>query len=616
MKCFRLVAVLAVVMTTRAAVPAPPQLFPQDTLVLLTVPDWNAARASMETAPLGRLWADPVMKPFRDKFEAGFRQRFLAALDKDLGLKAEDYLPLLQGQVSLAALKAGWNPADVKTDPTLVLLVDTRDKADELKGRLTEIRQKLIEAKRTVRSEKIRDVEFTTLVMERAVPASPKPDAGSDPDDDAEAKAEAELPSKLELTFGQVDTALVVATATAGLDRIVARLTGGAVPTLGETAEFPAAEAVCEFRGAAAYGFVQAGAVVEALQTDAAGSNSEDGGFGLQPKQLVAAAGLDGLRSLSASVRQSEAGLMVRFLAGVPESKRSGLVQLLRFEAKDASPPPFVPADAAEFQRVRLNGQQLWAGVEGLLQKVSPQINTVLMMAINSLGKDRDPDFDFQKMFFGNLGDDLVSYSRAPRGKVLNELQNPPSITLVGAVNANEMLAALRALAGLLPGGPDDLKEREVQGRKILSVKRPAAPNQPAATLEIAAGGGYVAFATDPAILEEFLRSADGSGPSLKDLSGLAEAAQQVGGMTTGVFSFQNQRQSAAGLWEALRTGGGLSQLMPPVGNKQVQEASSWLDFTVLPPFEQISRYLGINVSSGAWDSQGFIIRSFTPAPK
>ncbi|MBL9172711.1 MAG: hypothetical protein JNL10_04180 [Verrucomicrobiales bacterium] len=612
MKHFRLIAALSVVLTAGAAVPPPPQLFPQDSLLLLTVPDWTSAQGSVAGAPLGKLWADPAMKPFREKFESGFREKFLLGVEKDLGVKAQDFLALLQGQLSVAVIKAGWNPADEKTDPTVVLVMDTREKSDQLKARLAEVRQRLSEAKRASRLEKIRDVEFTTLTFERAADKSAKADPD---DDDPKDEKDSSAPSKWELTFGQVDSALVLATSSQGLDRVVARLTGGTVPSLGETADFQTAASVGEFREATVYGYLQAASLVEAFESGGQ-EGSGEGGFGLQPKQLVSAMGLDGFRSVAASARQGETGLAIRFFAAVPEARRTGLFRLLRFEAKDAAPPAFVPADAAEFQRIRINGPQVWSGVESMLRQVAPQLNTVLMMSINALGKDRDPNFDFRKMFFGNLGDDWVSYEKAPRGKTLAELQNPPSVSLLGAVNPNEMLAAVRSLASLLPGGGDDLKEREVNGRKILTVKLPAGPGQPPRLLEIAAGSGYVAFASDSAILEEFLRSSESPVRSLRDLAGISEAAQQVGGMSTGVFGYQNQRESAAGLWEALRTGGSLDKVVPSMTSKQVEDAGSWLDFSALPPFEQVSKYLGMNVTSAAWDSTGFLLRSYTPLPK
>ncbi|MBN9689628.1 MAG: hypothetical protein J0M24_05265 [Verrucomicrobia bacterium] len=604
MKLFRHLSVgLLAAGLLHAAVPPPAQLFPQDTLLLATVPDWTAAQGSLGSAPLGQLWADPAMRPFRDKFEAQFREKFLGTLEKDLGIKSQDFLPLFQGQISFGALKADWKPSDEDSNPTFVVVVDTRDKSDQLKTRLAEVRQKLTEAKKPIRTEKIRDLEFTTVVIE------PPPDSSAEPDE-----ADDQKPDKLELTFGQADSALVVATSTAGLDRVVARLTGGSVPVLGESTDFQTAETAAGFRDSAAYVYLQASGLLEALK--AGTSEVEAGGmFGIEPKQAIAGLGLDGLRSIAGSIRQTSSGLAGRTLIVVPETKRVGLMKLIRFEAKDTAPPAFVPADVVKFQRVRINGQQVWTGLESLVQQISPQLGGLLNMSLGSLGKDKDPNFDFRKQFFGNLGDDYVSFEKSARGKTLAELENRPSLSLLGAVNANEMLSTLRMLAGLLPSG-DDLKEREVSGKKIFSLTLPGGPNQATRVMEIAASGGYVAFANDAAILEEFLRSGETTARPLKDLPGLSEAAQEVGGLSTGIFGYENQRESVQATWEALRTGGGIDKLIPTMSKKAADDAGEWLDFSLLPPFEQMAKYFGISVTAGGWDSTGFQLRTYAPTPK
>ncbi len=606
----KLLRILAIGMTAaaavEAAVPPPPQLFPQDTLLLATVPDWTAARTSVGSANVGQLWAHPAMKPFRDKLEGQFREKFLGSLEKDLGLKLDDYLSLLQGQLSFGALKADWDPRDEDSDPTFVLVLDTRDQADQLKARLAEVRQKLSDTKKSVRSEKIRDLEFTTVTIEPTVPESDdSADRGSEDDQ------EAGPPKKMELTFGQADSALVVATSTAGLDRVVARLTGGTVPVIGETTDFQTAEGPAAFREATAYVYLQAGSVLDAFQ--AAAAESEGGAFGIEPRQAITGLGLDALKSISGSVRQTEAGMSGQTLFVVPESQRAGLVKLLRFETKDSSPPAFVPADAVKFDRMRINGQEVWNGIEAMVQQISPQLGVLLNMSLGALGKDKDPSFDFRKRFFGNLGDDYVSFAKTPRGPTLADLENPPSLSLIGAVDANQMLSALRTLAELLPGGSEDLKEREVEGKKIFSLKL---PSEPPRVIEISASGGYVAFANDAAILEEYLRSAESTAKSLKDLPGLTEAAQEAGGMSTGVFSFQNQRESVRAAWEALRSGGSIEKLIPTITPKAATEAAEWLDFSLLPPFEQVSQHFGIAVSAGAWNPTGFQLRTFAPTPK
>jgi hypothetical protein len=259
---------------------------------------------------------------------------------------------------------------------------------------------------------------------------------------------------------------------------------------------------------------------------------------------------------------------------------------------------------------MRLNGQQLWSGLESMVQKMSPQLGGLLSMSIGALGKDKDPKFDFRQMFFGNLGDDYVSFEKPPRSRSAADLANPPSLTLIGAVRPDDVIMAIKALSGLLPGGGDDLKEREVNGKKIWSMTLPTAEGG-ARVLEIASTPGYVAFANDKAILEEYLRSAEAAPKPLKDQPGLAEAAQQVGGFSKGVFGYDNQRESAQTTWETLRSGSGIDGLVPTMGKEAANNADDWVDFKLLPPFDQVSKYFGISVSTAYWDGTGFQMQSF-----
>jgi hypothetical protein len=79
-------------------------------------------------------------------------------------------------------------------------------------------------------------------------------------------------------------------------------------------------------------------------------------------------------------------------------------------------------------------------------------------------------------------------------------------------------------------------EEREFLGRKIYSVSLkalmvPLGAGSGASvprTLNYAASGGYVAFSSDTALIEEYLRSSDAQRSSLRESQGMNEAAQRV----------------------------------------------------------------------------------------
>ena len=60
-----LAALFLPALAASAAVPAPEQLLPDDTLIMLTAPDFTKLRAICQKSPKGRLWNDPAMKPLQ-----------------------------------------------------------------------------------------------------------------------------------------------------------------------------------------------------------------------------------------------------------------------------------------------------------------------------------------------------------------------------------------------------------------------------------------------------------------------------------------------------------------------------------------------------------------------
>ncbi len=102
------------------------------------------------------------------------------------------------------------------------------------------------------------------------------------------------------------------------------------------------------------------------------------------------------------------------------------------------------------------------------------------------------------------------------------------------------------------------LKDREFQGRKIYSIQ--TAPDQDPdgkkgqRIRSISLDRGRVCcFSTDNAILEEFLRGNEKKEKGLKDIAGLNEASQKIGGMNTGFFSYENQVEGLRNIVEAAK---------------------------------------------------------------
>lgn len=591
----------------RAATPPAPKLLPPDTMALLAVPDCAQFRTVQNSSPAGRLWNDPAMRAFREKLTARLQTEVFDKLEREAGIKLADYAALLQGQLTVAVTRNGWQ-GTTNPLPGLVIIMDAADKADQLKTRLAELRQKITDAGQTLKAEKIRDVEFTALLLSPEDAPGPKPT----------------------LYFGQVGAVLVAGTVTRDLDRVVAGLQGGGLPTLSEEAVF-ADDSQRLFREAHGYGWVHFSPLVEVISTLAKGAagGSRDNPMAPQPDKILEALGLKGLKSFAVALRSGPEGGYVDLNLNAPRLERKGLLRLLATEPKDASIPPFVPADASAFWRWRLDGQRFWASLEAMLEEISPGMLGFFTAQLDAALKEKDPNLNFRRSFLMNLGDDLIAYQKPPRSTAPADLLAQPSLTLIGSPNAGQLLGALRSAISLLPGplATAEIKEREFLGQRIYTLTIPDLTGGGKPTpIHLAASGGYLAISGDTAILEEFLRRADSGAKPLAGVPGLREAAERVGGTANGLFGFQNDAESLRVFWEALRGNKNLFMDLLTSQNpalkgalseeEDVQKAvSEWLDFSLLPPFEQVARYFHFSVFAGENSNAGYRLRFFSPTP-
>jgi hypothetical protein len=291
-----LVCLLLVNRAGAAAIPAPEKLLPDDTLVLVTAPDFARLRDLGKKLPQAQFWNDPAMKPFKDKFLLKWNDEFVKPLERELGVKLEDYTSLPQGQLTFAVTQNGWQGQDGQM-PGWLLLLDTRDKDGQLKTNLAALRKKWVDASKPMRTEKLREVEFTILQFStNDVPQTlrkflPKRPEVQELGDDKEAK---KPQAKDELVFGQYESLLLVGNSTKALEKVVVRLTGGAVPTLGETAAYQANH-LAMFRDTPFYGWVNAHVLVTLFARQAAEKKENPDApnpFDLKPDKIISALGL------------------------------------------------------------------------------------------------------------------------------------------------------------------------------------------------------------------------------------------------------------------------------------------------------------------------------------
>jgi hypothetical protein len=86
---------------------------------------------------------------------------------------------------------------------------------------------------------------------------------------------------------------------------------------------------------------------------------------------------------------------------------------------------------------------------------------------------------------------------------------------------------------------------------------------------------------------------------------------QHLGGAGGGIFGYENQRESMRVTFKALQntmTADSAMKLFPP----SIRE---WLDFSLLPDYDAVSKYFYISTFTGNANSEGLTFKAFAPRP-
>ena len=206
------------------------KLLPDDTILMVTTPDFNKTRDSFQNSPFGKLWNDPAMKDFREKFLSKAKSDYIAPLEHDLGIRFEDYTNLPQGQVTFAITQNTWQSKD--GDVGMLFLLDTKDKSSQLKTNLADLKKKWVDSGKTVKSEKIRDIDFSVVILSPGdLAKSPPKAAPAAPDASEPADGPDKKQTKKQLYIGQAESLLIIGNSPKVIEKILVRMSGGSVHT-------------------------------------------------------------------------------------------------------------------------------------------------------------------------------------------------------------------------------------------------------------------------------------------------------------------------------------------------------------------------------------------------
>ena len=182
--------------------------------------------------------------------------------------------------------------------------------------------------------------------------------------------------------------------------------------------------------------------------------------------------------------------------------------------------------------------------------------------------------------------------------------------------NPDATINAIKTLASM--GQPQDASTppRDFLGRKIYTIALKSVPAANGGTarprsLYVSAGGGYLVMSSDVAMVEEYLRSADGAAKPLRENAGLNDALQHLGGAGGGLFGYENQRETMRVTFKMLQNtlaADTTLKMLPPAFR-------AWLDFSLLPDYDAVAKYFYLSTFAGSANADGLTLKVFTPRP-
>jgi hypothetical protein len=612
----------------------PEKWLPEDTIGFIALRDVKAAAALLQRTPRGKLWQDPAMKPFRDKTIENWKRDFLQPLERELNIELKDLESLFSGPATLALVRNERLASGDQPGFGWLLVADTGEKAALLSEKLTGLRNGRAGGGKQIRTVTIREHEFLAVNFDTNGPLG-KPGRflpRALEFQELGRRAATNRPASNELLIGQSGSFLMLSTSDKSLEKVLLRMGGAAAPVLQNHSGYD----ICHkrlFASAPVYGWINARAWLAIYAPQMVRETSAPPPPTLvdvlDKAQVVKASGLGALQAAGFALIESPEGLRMETFLNVPEPGREGLLRILAGQPKPCDVPAFVPGDVAEFQRWRVGGAEAWAILEKMMSEISPRwinaINLIIDTA-NQYANLTDPGFDVRKNLVANLGDDIITYSKAPRAGVPN-----PSLLMVSSPNPVQLAAAVQRILIFMTAEAESPPKREFLGRTIYSVPLPYVPmplgeTGPATAgrwLHYTATSSYVVLSTDATLVEEHLRSAEATSASLKDLPNLRQAAEMVIGPGTSMFAYKDNLLLEKTRFEEMRsfkTGG--TNLFPQLTTLSwaglvapEQGLQQWMDFSLLPPFERVAKYFHYTVRGTSATREGLTISWFDPVP-
>jgi hypothetical protein len=557
-------------------------LVDDQTVFAFSVTDAPALLRGWDAGPLASTWNDPQIV----KFFAPLREELhVEEWDDDsreaTGLSIRELFALAEGEALLAVPSFDFSKLGDKTPPPFLLALEVGGQSAKIEKILSDSL-----AKKNI-------VDETELFSDVKVHTRPISGAANN----AEASA-----AQSTISWATVDGIWLLsadkARVFAAIDAIKQ---GGVSSALGKSERFLRTRE--RVKGAQSLAYLNIPAIYPALQNavTAAKAKSGAGGnpMGLDPETVFNALGLDALGEGYIALRVDDKE--TRMDAGLIYGEERGLLKLIAYQPGPAVQPDWIPAKWPSVSTAKFSLSKAYAGLEELLDSVSPMLSGMAQGQIRTFNKKLR--IDIKRDLIGSIGDDLISAYALPPGleagavPAWTEMDQLIAFSLSNPVAFTKSVDALKSLAG--PAAEKLFTKRDYLGNTLYTLNQPAPAEgaKPARGFSYAiANGTLLVGIGSPATVESALQgmaSAQGLFWKRDDVkAALADLPADASGLQV-----QDLRVLIASLVETA-----VQMQEAENAGKPADEQKRYLDLTARPDSDVIARHWGF--------SSGYVTRT------
>ncbi|GEM_PF-4830192 len=545
------------------------ELLPEDSLAIVRVSNFAKLRDAVAETQMGRLIADPAMKPFIDSVLEAVEE-IGVEFQKEAGLSFRELIALPHGEVALAVLAPSGEDDGDEGQPSILLLFNVGPNVKKTRDLLDRMTAKLVDEEDYEKEvEEVQGTDVTTL--------TPGDDAGD---------------SAQDVVWCVRDSVVIVASDGDAVADVLGRWDGGADETLAKRATY---QRVLERAGedAQIQFYIDLPSIASLISAELPFGAIDQNP---QAEQVLKLLGLDSFRAIGGSVAFGQGAfdtvikLMVHY-----ETPPRGLTRAIHFPETALEPEAWVPDDVVSYSTVNFSFGELFGVIDEIVEQFQPGgVSAVLQAVLAAQGVD----FDMKRELITPLGKRITFVSDYAKAADLDSQR----LLFAMALNDGDVIAAtlskLLAFAGPLVG------KREFKGHTIHEVTVPAQllaaagqggdidPNAPPLKLGICVAEGqlFIAHAT---LLEKILLHAGEKRPGLAGTAKYKAIARHLPSEAGGI-GFSHNEEEVRAAYTMLKAGKVKEAITGsfPVDSEWLTRLADALDGSNLPDFDTIKRYL------------------------